>query len=73
MEKDSNYYKTFDVKSDQLFGISQYAYSKLWNIYFTQYLHEYSIKNNLNVTTASLHPGVINTELVRDYRNILLD
>jgi retinol dehydrogenase 12 len=50
-----------------------YGISKLGNIYYTQYLHEYCKNNNIeNVKTASLHPGVIGTELFRDMKSILI-
>lgn len=49
----------------------QYCLSKLGNIYFTQYLNEYISQNRLNVTTYSLHPGAIYTELGRDSPVIL--
>jgi len=49
----------------------QYCLSKLGNIYFTQYLNEYITQNRLNVTTYSLHPGAIYTELGRDSPRIL--
>jgi retinol dehydrogenase-12 len=53
-------------------GIWQYGLSKLGNVYFTRYLHRYIEKNNLNIKTASLHPGVIITELSREYKGILM-
>lgn len=47
---------------------TQYALSKLGNVYFNQHLNQYIVKNKLNVLTVSLHPGVIPTELIRyDY------
>jgi retinol dehydrogenase 12 len=53
-------------------GIWQYGLSKLGNVYFTRYLHKYIEKNNLNIKTASLHPGVIITELSREYKGFLM-
>jgi len=47
-----------------------YGMSKLGNIYYTQYLNDYCKKNNFDkVKTASLHPGVIGTELFRDMKS----
>lgn len=45
---------------------NQYAYSKLGNVFFNQHLYERIKKDNLNVTTVALHPGVIPTEIARD-------
>lgn len=47
-------------------SFNQYNISKLGNVYFTQYLQSYILKNNLNIGTYSLHPGVIITEISRD-------
>ena len=69
--KESKYYDEIDInKSDEYSGLTQYCYSKLGNIYFTQDFNEHCKENNINVRTASLHPGVINTELGRDYKSI---
>jgi retinol dehydrogenase-12 len=46
--------------------LSQYCYSKLGNIYFTQYLQEYIFQKRLDVTTYSLHPGTIMTNMASD-------
>lgn len=53
-------------KSDSFKFYMQYAYSKLGNVYFNQYLHEYIKQESLNIDTYSLHPGVIRTEIARD-------
>jgi NAD(P)-dependent dehydrogenase (short-subunit alcohol dehydrogenase family) len=72
--KDANYYNNYDItinnENKEYGGLIQYCYSKLGNIYYTQELDEYCRKNNLNILTASLHPGVINTELGRDYKTL---
>ncbi len=72
---DSNYYDSYDVKTDNASnekdysGLMRYCSSKLGNILFTQELDEYCKANGLDVKTASLHPGVISTELAREYQN----
>jgi hypothetical protein len=47
----------------------QYCYSKLGNVFFNQYLHDYLQKQKLNVKTVSLHPGTIHTEISNDVLN----
>ena len=47
-----------------------YHTTKLMTIYFTQELNEYFNKNNISIKTVSLHPGVVNTEFMRFYKNI---
>ena len=37
-------------------------------IYFTQGLSEYFLKNNKDIKTVSLHPGVVNTEFMIVYQ-----
>lgn len=53
-------------------SFNQYNISKLGNVYFTQYLQVYILKNNLNIGTYSLHPGVIITEISRDLPKFLV-
>lgn len=50
----------------------QYCFSKLGNVYFNQYLHEYITANKLNIKTVALHPGVIHTEIAKDATKIKL-
>jgi NAD(P)-dependent dehydrogenase (short-subunit alcohol dehydrogenase family) len=57
----------YDFEPHTYSGFKNYCYSKLGNIYFTQYLHNYIKEKGLKLKTASLHPGVIATELMRDY------
>jgi NAD(P)-dependent dehydrogenase (short-subunit alcohol dehydrogenase family) len=57
----------YDYEPSTYSGFTNYCYSKLGNIYFTQYLHNYIKEKGLKLKTASLHPGVIATELMRDY------
>ena len=44
----------------------QYAYSKLGNVFFNQFLHEYIVQQKLNVETVALHPGTIHSAIARD-------
>ncbi len=60
--------ETYDFNQNNYSGIRQYILSKIGNIYFTQYLKDKIVLNNWNVRTASLHPGVIPTELAKDYK-----
>ena len=48
-----------------------YHTTKLMMIYFTQELNEYFDKRNIPLKTVSLHPGVVNTEFMRFYKNQL--
>ena len=48
-----------------------YHTTKLMIIYFTQELNEYLNKKNISIKTVSLHPGVVNTEFMRFYKNKL--
>ena len=48
-----------------------YHTTKLMMIYFTQELSEYLFKRNMAIKTVSLHPGVVNTEFMRFYKNNL--
>jgi NAD(P)-dependent dehydrogenase (short-subunit alcohol dehydrogenase family) len=63
-------FDTYDFNEQSYSALSQYVLSKLGNIFFTQYLNNYVIKNKLNIKTAALHPGVINTELGREFKGI---
>lgn len=69
LEKIDGYYKdeSFEIfKNDYYKSIMSrealYANTKLANIYFTQYLAEYLDKQYSYIKTASVHPGVVNTE-----------
>ncbi len=44
---------------------SQYGYSKLFNIYHAQELHERMVKKNKNVIVVAVHPGMVYTEIGR--------
>ena len=48
-----------------------YHITKLMTIYFTHQLNDYLEKENIQVKTVSLHPGVVNTEFMRFYKNQL--
>ena len=61
LKPDWNYNKSDDFKF-----YKQYCYSKLGNVYFNQYLHEYIKQESLNIGTYSLHPGVVRSEIARD-------
>mmetsp|Transcript_29655 Transcript_29655/g.30788 ORF Transcript_29655/g.30788 Transcript_29655/m.30788 type:complete len:345 (+) Transcript_29655:57-1091(+) len=60
------------MKDDKIYNqqsyssTKQYSFSKLGNVYFTQYLKEYCESKNIKVLTGSVHPGVIHTGLSRD-------
>ena len=56
----------WDYNKSKYEKISQYGYSKLGNVYFTQYLQEYIFQKRLDVVTYSLHPGVIMTNIASD-------
>ena len=47
-----------------------YHTTKLMTIYFTQELNEFLNQRNISIKTVSLHPGVVNTEFMRFYKNI---
>lgn len=64
--------EVYDFGEKNYSSFRQYFFSKLGNIYFTQYLHNYCIKNNIDVKVACLHPGVINTELSREYNGLFV-
>ena len=59
-----NAYFTSVLKKNFLYHIT-----KLMMIYFTQTLNEFLSKNNLDIKTVSLHPGVVNTEFMQFYEN----
>ena len=61
-----NHYFTSIVKMNFL-----YHTTKLMMIYFTQELNEYFDKRNIPLKTVSLHPGIVNTEFMRFYKNQL--
>lgn len=70
--KDAEFYNSIDVEDNSkerkdYKGYPRYSYTKVGNIYFTQYLAEYCNKKSYDVKTASLHPGVIVTELHREH------
>lgn len=44
-------------------AFAQYAISKLGNVYFNQYLHEYITHEKLEVKTVALHPGSVQTDM----------
>lgn len=50
--------------------ILAYAQSKLANILFTQSLQRLFDAENIDGKTVSLHPGVVRTELLRNYKGI---
>lgn len=54
--------------------LKQYCFSKLGNVFFNQYLHDYIQRQKLNIKTVSLHPGTIHTEIANDVlrKNILM-
>ena len=54
------------MNSENYDGGVAYCTSKLENILFTQGLENHFKKNKINMKTASLHPGVIHSELQRD-------
>ena len=49
-----------------------YHTTKLMMIYFTQGLSDYLAKNNIEIKTVSLHPGVVNTEFMIFYDSNLV-
>ena len=79
---DQKFYQAIDTEKydfnnnsnkDAYSSMNQYEFSKMGNIFFTQYLNEYILDKRLNIKTASLHPGVILTDLFRDYKGFLLN
>jgi len=73
----ASYFKVEDISKHDFYKTNYsafyvYCISKLGNIFFTQYLDKYILNHKLNIKTASLHPGVIHTELFRDYKNLAL-
>jgi retinol dehydrogenase-12 len=71
--KEAKFYDKLDINADdsKYSGLSTYCFTKLGNVYFTQELAEHCKENNLNILTASLHPGVIGTEIFRDYKGLI--
>ncbi|XP_066590222.1 dehydrogenase/reductase SDR family member on chromosome X-like [Prorops nasuta] len=54
--EDINYKDEYSTKAS-------YAQSKLAQVLFTKILHELSLKNDLNVESYAVHPGIVSTEL----------
>lgn len=48
---------------DKYMHMGLYGLSKIGNIYHSQYLAKYFERNHLPLKTASLHPGLVNTEI----------
>ncbi len=48
--------------------LTVYSQSKLANVYFSRLLQKKISKSNLDGFVASLHPGVVRTELLRSIR-----
>lgn len=67
-EKDNNegvsYISSYDFQKSGFSGFSQYAFSKLGNVYFTLYL------DKINVKAAVVHPGVIETNISHQFKGI---
>jgi retinol dehydrogenase-12 len=57
----------YDFNEKSYSSIKQYGLSKLGNIFFTQYLNKYANDHGKNFKSAALHPGVIITEIGREY------
>lgn len=49
--------------------LKQYAFTKLLNIFHTNYLH--ILLNPYNITVNCLHPGIIDSSLTRDWNPML--
>lgn len=57
-------------KSSGIYGtLIQYSYSKLMNILHTKYLH--NLLHSYGITVNCLHPGIIDTEIIREWNPIL--
>jgi retinol dehydrogenase-12 len=61
----------YDFNEKTYSAFTQYGLSKIGNVFFTQFLHNYVTENKLNIKSAALHPGVIMTELSREYSGII--
>ena len=48
-----------------------YHTTKLMTIYFTHQLNNYFERDNIQIKTVSLHPGVVNTEFMHFYKRKL--
>lgn len=64
--KDAKYYKeldlnNFDFNKKDYSALTQYNFSKIGNVYYTNHLA--GKLNSFGIKTASLHPGVINTNI----------
>jgi len=58
-------YKTEDfshMQSDYM-HMGLYCISKIGNVYHSKYLADYFNRNRIQIKTASLHPGLVNTEI----------
>ena len=60
----------FDKTPNNFDGGMEYNKSKLGNVFFTQYLRNYIDKKKLNLTTVSLHPGAVKTDILRNFQGI---
>ena len=58
-------FKDLDIKTREYIGWDAYCYTKLLNILFTKELSKRL--TDTNVTCYTLHPGVIETEIFRDF------
>jgi retinol dehydrogenase 12 len=57
----------YDFNEKTYSPLTQYGISKIGNIFFTQYLNKYATNEGKTIKAASLHPGVILTEITREY------
>lgn len=62
----SNESWNFNEKNYSVYN--QYTYTKLGNVYFTQYLADYIRDKKLNIITSSLHPGTVYTAIMNNIR-----
>jgi len=63
--------ENYDFNKDKYASFSVYSESKLANIYFTNYLADYFMKNNIDVKVVSLHPGVVLSDFFRSTYKII--
>jgi NAD(P)-dependent dehydrogenase (short-subunit alcohol dehydrogenase family) len=74
--KEKSFYESVDINDNEKVkqnykGYNSYAFTKLGNIYFTNYLKEYLDRNKLKIKTASVHPGFVRNVLTMKHTTLV--